>query len=71
MCIICNCGDEGDEFLYAFELSRDAMGNAKEAMLKCTKTAKTQQDRARYDAVHKAMVRLTHAWNRLEERREH
>lgn len=70
MCIICNCGDDGDEFLSAFASARIEMKRAKEAMLKCSQVATTTSDRAKYDTTHKAMARLIREWNRLEESRE-
>ena len=71
MCIICNCGDDGDNFLWEYQLSRDAMNKAKEAMLKCMSAARQKNPKSRkYDATHKAMVRLIREWNRLEETRE-
>ena len=77
MCIICNMGSDfdkihkADEFLLAFEQSRQTMKRAADAMLVCSKIAITADDRKRYDSVHKKMVRKIRAWNKLEEKREH
>lgn len=38
MCIICNCGDKGHEFLCAFSQSRAAMKKAAEMMLACSRS---------------------------------
>ena len=64
MCIICNCGADGENFLASFSLSRDAMKKAKDEMMKCSSV-----DR-RYDAIHKKMVRLIKEWNSIEQERE-
>lgn len=71
MCIICNCGSgDGDDFLVTFESARIAMNQAKEAMLKCSKTATSEEAKDRYDATHKKMAKLIREWNKLEEFRE-
>jgi hypothetical protein len=77
MCIICNCGDDGDEFLSAFEQARAGMKAAKAAMLKCAESAvhpatsaPYHEARARYDAMHKKIARLLREWNSIEQERE-
>lgn len=70
MCIICNCSDDGDEFLLAFLKAQRAMKEAKDAMLKCSKSSVDKTAAKQYDRVHKEMVRLIKEWNRLEEKRE-
>ena len=70
VCILCNCGETGDDFLTSFASSRHKMEQAKNAMLACSKVAKDQDQRKRYDHIHKEMVRLIREWNRLEEARE-
>jgi hypothetical protein len=71
MCIICNCGDIGDEFLCEFGRARASMKSAANWMLKCSQVAKTPEQRKSYDATYKRMVRLMSDWNRLEQQREH
>lgn len=77
MCIICNLfvhpGDEApaEEFLAAFEQSRQQMRRAADAMLVCSKKAVDADVRKRYDAVHKEMTRQLREWNKLEQKREH
>lgn len=77
MCIICNMGTDfdkihkADEFLESFAQSRKAMKRAADAMLECSKIAVALDDRKRYAAVHKSMVRQMREWNRLEQKREH
>ena len=70
MCIICNCDTDGDEFLNAFESSRQAMRRAKEAMLKCSRSSTNKAISVRYDKTHKEMTRLIKEWNKLEQKRE-
>lgn len=70
MCIICNCGDTGDEFLIAFEGVKHEMKRAKDLILKCSQVAVDAESRRQYDATHKAITRMIHDWNRLEEFRE-
>ena len=77
MCIICNCGDAGDEFLGAFNDVSFALWKARSAMLKCSNIAngKFQPERApitrkRYDMIHKKIVRLHREWNAIEHERE-
>ena len=66
MCIICNVGtDLADPCLWEHVQARLAMQKAADAFMAASKV-----DR-RYDATHKAMVRLIRDWNRLEETREH
>lgn len=74
MCIICNmpdfkCEPAGD-FLNSFRQAQKAMKRAADAMLLVSKTAHMEH-RARYDGVHKQMVRQIREWNKLEEKREH
>jgi len=73
MCIICNLSaasdpwvgvEAADAFLAAFQEARQAMKNAADALLACSKI-----DR-RYDVTHKRMVAVCRDWNRLEEQRE-
>jgi hypothetical protein len=70
MCIICNCGDDGDSFLTAFLNSQRAMRNAQDWMRRCSTHAVDAESRKRYDATHKRMVKLMREWNALEEFRE-
>jgi hypothetical protein len=70
MCIICNCGDDGDEFLLAFERARSGMKASKVAMLKCSQVAADVATQARYDAMHKKIARLLREWNAIEQERE-
>lgn len=77
MCIICNMGDDlnkvskADEFLAAFSASSAAMKRAADALLEVSRIAPEAEDRKRYDALHKQMVKQTREWNRLEQKREH
>lgn len=79
MCIICKRTngerwEEGanaaDEFLHKFQSARRTMKDAAEAMLKVSKIATSAEDRARYDIIHKKMVRLSREWSRIEHERE-
>lgn len=75
MCIICNVPATGtftaaDDFLSAFEQSRQAMRSAADHMLEVSKIAISAEDRRRYDMMHKEMVRQIRAWNGLEQKRE-
>lgn len=77
MCIICNCGNTGDEFLSEFIAARSALERASALMLECSKTATrpTNNDpffeaRAKYDSIHKKMVKILRDWNRIEHERE-
>ena len=80
MCIIWNLtgGDDpdggmevADAFLDAFDASRREMKRATDAMLAVSKRAASPEDRKRYDAIHKVMVRQSREWNKLEQKREH
>jgi hypothetical protein len=77
MCIICNVGDvmenveTAEQFLSAFAGAQKAMKTAADKMLEVSKIACTADDRKRYDAIHKEMVRQIREWNRLEQKREH
>lgn len=71
MCIICNCGDTGDEFLSEFARAQASMKSATARMLECSKVAATPLQRKGYDAAHKKMVRLSAEWNQIEQEREH
>lgn len=82
MCIICNvtCGsisemheklDVAERFLSEFRNAQEHMKAAAEHMLAVSKIACQPEDRKRYDAVHKDMVRKIREWNKLEEKREH
>lgn len=74
MCIICNLPNyatEGDVFLHTFNMSRQAMLAATEAMLAVSKAANRPEHQRRYDGIHKQMVRLRSEWNALEQKREH
>lgn len=70
MCIVCNCPDDGVEFVSLYEKSRQVMKQSTDALLVCSKTAKNEQQRKRYDWVHKRMVELMREWNTLEQHRE-
>lgn len=77
MCIVCNCGEVGDDFLAYFSAARDAMERAKKAMLICAQSAKRHDSvepipvaRISYDRAHKKMVRLCREWNAIEAERE-
>lgn len=74
MCIICNMPDfkcePAEDFLNSFREAREAMKRAADAMLLVSKTANFAH-RARYDGIHKEMVRQIREWNKLEEKREH
>lgn len=81
MCIICNVVgedvsaayhglDKATDFLHAFRASQEGMKRAADAMLAVSKIAVTPEDRKRYDAIHKDMVRQMREWNKLEEKRE-
>lgn len=74
MCIICNTTphtEVADTFLVEFERARQGMKAAADAMLACSRVATTPEHRKRYGAIHKAMVRQTREWNKLEQKREH
>lgn len=77
MCIICNVGDDmkdietAEQFLSTFADAQKAMKTASEKMLEVSKIACTADDRKRYDAIHKEMVRQIREWNKLEQKREH
>lgn len=65
MCIVCNVGIElADPCMEWHAKAREAMCNAAYAF-----HAASGADR-RYDATHKAMVRLIREWNKLEHTRE-
>lgn len=75
MCIICNMSKMEDvqvasDFLSAFSNASAAMQRSADLMLECSKRVGDAADRARYDAVHKKMVRQIADWNRLEHERE-
>lgn len=82
MCIICNVTigddtkviyaniDKAEHFLRAFEASQKAMREAADALLSVSQVC-LPDDRKRYDAIHKDMVRQMREWNRLEQKREH
>lgn len=77
MCIVCNCGEVGDDFLAEFSAARGAMERAKKAMLICAQSAKHHESgepipvaRRSYDRAHKKMVRLCREWNAIEAERE-
>lgn len=70
MCIVCNCGDTGGEFLCEFARAQAAMKSAAQKMLECSKVATTPEQRWRYDATYKRMVKLIRQWNGLEQFRE-
>lgn len=70
MCIICNAGAVGDEFLYKFRTASLAMGEAKAAMMACAEVADDPAVRERYGRAHREMVRLHRAWNCIEHQRE-
>jgi len=78
MCIICHCGDEGDDFLTEFARTSAAMARAKQSMLKCSHTAVDPvtkapdlKARAAYDKTHKKIARMLREWNSIEQEREH
>jgi len=74
MCIICNMPDFKDDiasdFLSEFAAAQKAMKRATDAMLRVSKEAYPAH-RARYDGIHKEMVRQMREWNKLEQQREH
>ncbi len=81
MCIICNVtGNDinaiyhntalASDFLDRFSAAQKEMKLAADAMLAVSKVAVTPDDRKRYDAIHKDMVRQIREWNKLEEKRE-
>jgi hypothetical protein len=70
MRIICNCGDDGEAFYMGHYRASVAIGKAKDAMLKCSQTAKDEAARRRYDAMHKKIARMLRDWNRIEQERE-
>jgi len=70
MCIICNCGDDGDNFLYEYEVARGKMKKAREAMLKCSQVATDEESRKRYKATYNKMASIIKDWNSIEEFRE-
>lgn len=71
MCIICNTGLLGVEFLEAFTESQTAMKLAADKLLIASKSTHISKDlRKRYDQEHKKMVRLIRTWNSIEHSRE-
>ncbi len=68
MCIICEAGYEGDDFIAAFERTRKAMQETEAAMLKITQMSPDLK--AKYDHAHKALVRARKVYNRIESIRE-
>lgn len=76
MCIICNMGSDhtashiASSFLAAYGESQLHMASAAAFMLKCSQLAVDAEDRKRYDAIHKQIVRLQREWNKLEHLRE-
>lgn len=82
MCIICNVAgpdmpnamkntDVAMAFLHEFSMAQQHMKAAAAKMLEVSKIAVQAEDRARYDMIHKEMVRQIREWNKLEEKREH
>jgi hypothetical protein len=71
MCIVCECGEVGLDFLSKFEKSRYEMKEAKAAMLKCVESTADKEVKKCYSVIHKKMVKLLKEWNRLEELRSH
>jgi hypothetical protein len=77
MCIVCNCGDFGGEFVCAFTAAQSYMKAAADAMLKCSQVAirldkqPDYEQRRQYDAAHKQIVRVMREWNKIEHQREH
>ncbi len=76
MCILCNmCPDDNarhaaDLFLGAFAIASQKMKLAVEQM-RVVAAMCPPAHMSRYDAAHKAMVRILRDWNRIEETREH
>lgn len=79
MCIICNMmGPEpngnameaGLKFLREFNYAQEHMRAATEAMRRCKPFVSDEETRKRYDRTHKAMVRISREWNRIEHERE-
>lgn len=73
MCILCNLplgNTHGEDFLRHLHAASSSMRLAEESMLAVSLTAITGEDRSRYNAHHKAMVRARKAWNKLEQKRE-
>ncbi|MGN7160821.1 hypothetical protein [Sphingomonas sp. SAFR-052] len=73
MCIVCNVGDSHPtayRFLDDFRKSQEAMKAAADAMLAVSAVAVTAEDRKRYKAVHKRMVRQMREWSKIEQQRE-
>jgi len=77
MCIICNCGDDGDDFLMHFSAVKQHMRLAAEAMLRCSKLGNkyfqpghASRNRQRYDQIHKKIVKMRKEWNKIEHERE-
>jgi hypothetical protein len=70
MCIICNCGDAGFDFLTDHGAAAGRMRAAKAKMLECSRIATEPEQRKRYDRMHKKMARLIREWNRIEQERE-
>jgi hypothetical protein len=64
MCIVCKCDEAGFKFLGHFNEAQKHMQAAADAMLECSKIDKS------YDAAHKAIVRLSREWNKIEHMRE-
>lgn len=64
MCIVCNVGTRGSDFVDAYSSAQNAMKKATDVMLSCPVKDK------RYDKIHKSMVRLCVEWNKIEHQRE-
>lgn len=72
MCIVCNAGDDGLEFVEKFAHASKTMSQATAAMLRCATVhggISVEQQR-RYGEIHREMVKMVRAWNDIEHRRE-
>lgn len=70
MCIVCKCGDAGEEFLFEFAKAQSSMKSAGTAMLRCAESAKEVNAKRQYSMIHKKMVRILREWNAIEHERE-
>jgi hypothetical protein len=70
MCIVCNCGDDGNMFLIHFRNAQETIRIASASMKLCALRNNDKKIKRRYDRAHKKMVKLMREWNKIEHMRE-